>query len=270
MRVILFYIGSYPVRSYGLVVALSVLLAMGVAYFLARGSRYQKHIANLVFYVIIGGIVGARFWEVFFFQGEYYSQHVLEIFAIWNGGLSIQGALVGGFAAGLLYTRIHRLSFWELADMLAPAVILGQSMGRIACLLNGDAFGSPTGSNFGLVYPKGTIAYETYGPQPLWPAEVWEGQWDLVVFAVLILLKSKKWPTGFLFLSYNILYSLGRFLLEFLRGDTPRYALGWTAAQWTSFAVIVISLLLMLYFFLRKQRTEAESESTPSPNELMH
>jgi len=64
-----------------------------------------------------------------------------------------------------VYTRIQRISFWEFADIAAPAIILGQSVGRIACFLNGDAFGSPTGSNFGIVYPPGTIAYEKYGSQ---------------------------------------------------------------------------------------------------------
>lgn len=255
MRVILFYIGEYPVRTYGLVVAIAVLLATGVAYFLAKGTVYQKHVPNVIVYVLLGAIVGARFWEVYFFQWDYYAAHLGEIFAIWNGGLSIQGALVGGFIAAAVYTRIHRISFWEFADIAAPAIILGQSVGRIACFLNGDAFGSPTGSNFGIVYPPGTIAYEKYGSQPLWPAEIWEGQWDLIVFAILIALKNKKWPTGFLFLTYNILYALGRFMLEFLRGDTPRYAFHWTAAQWTSFGIILLSAILMVYFYFRSQKT---------------
>jgi len=270
MRVILFHIGDYSVRSYGLVIALAVLLAMGVAYFLARGTTYQKHVPNVIVYVLIGAIAGARFWEVFFFQGSYYAAHWTEIFAIWNGGLSIQGGLVGGFIAAALYTRMHRISFWEFADIMAPAIILGQSIGRIACLLNGDAFGSPTGSGFGLVYPPGTIAYDTYGSQPLWPAEVWEGQWDLLVFAILIALKNKKWPTGFLFLFYNILYALGRFMLEFLRGDTPRYAFHWTAAQWTSFGIILLSVLFIVYFYARSKKNSSAGETVKRENENIH
>lgn len=246
MRDILFTIGDFPVRSYGLVVALAALLALGMAYFLARGTPYQKHILNLVPYVAIGATFCARVWHVFFFQWDYYSTHLAEIPSIWHGGIAIQGALIGGIAAIAIYTKKHRISFWELADIIAPAIVLGQAIGRIACFLNGCAYGSPTHSNFGIIYPKGTIAFDDYGSQPLWPAEIWEGQWDFIVFVVLILLKYRKWPTGFLFLAYNILYSFGRFMLEFLRGDSPRYEFDWTAGQWTSISVIVISLFILI------------------------
>lgn len=256
MKVNLFTIGDYAVRSYGLVVALAVLLAMGVANFLVRKTPYQKHIPNLILYVILGAVIGARFWHVFFFQWDYYAEHLSEIPAIWNGGIAIQGALVGGFAAAAIYTRIQRISFWELADLVAPAIVLGQAIGRIACFLNGDAYGSPTGSSFGIVYPEGTMAYDAYGFQPLWPAEIWEGQWDLIVFAILIALKNKTWPTGFIFLVYNILYAAGRFMLEFLRGDSPRYAFHWTAGQWTSFAVIIVSIGFMVYLVYRSKQGE--------------
>lgn len=151
-----------------------------------------------------------------------------------------------------MYTRKHQLSFWAYADILAPAIILGQAIGRIACFLNGDAFGAPTASGFGLVYPAGTIAYDTYGSQPLWPAELFEMQWNMLVFAMLLGLKNKKWPKGFIFLTYNVLYSTGRFFLEYLRGDTPHYAFGFTAAQWTSLTIIAVSVVLIGYSFLRQ------------------
>lgn len=247
MRVVLFTIGDFPVRSYGLVVAAAILLAMGVALFLAKGTPYRDHIPNLMLYVIGGAIVFARVWHVFFFQWAYYSDHWSEILHIWNGGLSIQGALAGGFLAAIVYARRKRLSFWEIADVLAPAVILGQGIGRTACFLNGDAFGSPTGSGFGIIYPPGTVAFDTYGSVPLWPAEIWEGQWDIVVFALLIVFKAYQWPKGVLFAVYAILYSAGRFMLEYLRGDSPRYALGWTAGQWTSAGVGAAGLLFILY-----------------------
>ncbi|GAB7388448.1 prolipoprotein diacylglyceryl transferase [Bacillaceae bacterium] len=259
MKVILFHIGDYPVRSYGVVVALAIILAIGVAYYLAKGTKYRQHIWDMSLYVIIGAIIGARFWHVFFFQWWYYSQNLEEIFSIWNGGLAIQGGLVGGFLAGALYTWYHKLDFWEFADVVAPAIIFGQGVGRIACFLNGDAFGSPTGSNFGLVYPPGTIAYDTYRSQPLWPAEIWEGQWDLIVFGLLLTLKNRPLPKGFIFLAYNILYSFGRFMLEFLRGDSPRYWLEWTAAQWTSVTVIILSFIFMVVLTFKTKREQVQA-----------
>lgn len=253
MRVVLFEIAGFSIRSYGLIVGLAILLAIGVAYYLAKGTIYQRHILDLVFYSIIGGIIGARIWHVFFFQWGYYSKNLSEIFSIWNGGIAIQGGLVGGFAGAFIYTRIKKLSFWELADIVAPAIILGQAVGRIACFLNGDAFGAPTNSGFGIVYPEGTIAYERYGSQPLWPAEVWEGQLDLIGFGILMAMKNLKLPKGVLFLSYNMIYAVIRFSMEFMRGDSPRYTLQWTAGQWTSASIFAVALVLMLYFISRKK-----------------
>ncbi|OXS54956.1 prolipoprotein diacylglyceryl transferase [Cohnella sp. CIP 111063] len=262
MRVELFSIGDFAIRSYGVIVALAILMAASLAYYLARDTPYQKHIPNILVFVVLGAIIGARIWHVFFFQWGYYAKNLVQIFAIWEGGLAIQGALVGGFVVGIIYAKIHKFSFWEFADTLAPAIIFGQGIGRIACFLNGDAYGSPTGSSFGLVYPEGTQAFDRYGSQPLWPAEVWEGQWDFIVFAILIGLKNKTLPRGFLFLIYHILYALGRFSLEYLRGDSPRYAFEWTAGQWTSAVIIVTSILIMLVMTYRKNKAQTSKEVT--------
>ncbi|MCF6095170.1 prolipoprotein diacylglyceryl transferase [Microaerobacter geothermalis] len=253
MYQVLLTIGDFELRSYGVIVAIAILLGVGVAHFMARQyGKFENHVLDMTVYVVIGAIIGARLWEVFFFQWGYYSKNLNEILMIWNGGLSIQGGLVGGFVTGIWYTRKHKIPFWEFADIVTPGIILGQAVGRIACFLNGDAFGSPTGSSFGLVYPEGTMAYATYGSQPLWPAEVMEGQWDLIVFAIVLILSKREMPKGYIFLTYNILYSFGRFMLEFLRGDTPRYLFNWTAAQWTSMIVILLALFFMYYLYTKK------------------
>lgn len=255
MLPILFHIGSYAVRTYGLVILLAVFLGFETAITLARytAKDLEVHLSSLAFGVLVGGIVGARAWQVLFFTPAFYFVHPDQILAIWNGGLSIQGGIVGGLLFGIWYSRKHQLNFWRVADLLAPAVILGQAVGRIACLLNGDAFGSPTGRGFGLIYPPGTGAYATFGSQPLWPAEIWEGQMDLVIFAIIFSLSRKKMPQGVLFLIYNILYAVGRLALEYLRGDSPRY-FGWTAAQWTSMVVIVVAVILILWLCAKKRR----------------
>lgn len=261
VRVTLFEIGGFAVHSYGVIIAVAVLLALGVAYFLMKNTIYQAHLLDSCVYAIIGALIFARIWHVFFFQWGYYSKHLTEIFAIWNGGISIMGAIVGGAIGIVIYAWRKKLSFWEYADYLAPAVVLGQALGRIACFLNGDAFGSPTGSGFGIVYPEGTMAYDRYGSQPLWPAEIWEGQCDLIIFAILLILRNKRLPAGSHFLIYNILYAFARFMLEYLRGDSPRYALQWTAGQWTSVSLIFGSLLLIGYSYMRSRRTPQSDEN---------
>lgn len=244
------HIGSFPIRSYSLLFVLAIILGVGVTITLAKLQKKDElaeHLMNLIVPMMIGAIVGSRFWTVFFFDWGYYSQHPEEIIAIWHGGLSIQGGIVGAILVGIWYTRKHKISFWELADLCAPGLILAQSIGRDANLMNGDAFGDPTGSNFGILYPEGTNARYTFGDQPLWPAEVWEGQMDVIIFAILLILMRKPLKRGYLFLAYNIFYNFARFLLEMLRGDSPRFLFDWTAAQWTSAGMIFASLAAGVY-----------------------
>lgn len=256
MKQILFSIGGFSLHSYGLLVAIAILLGLGVAYSLAEGEKeYRQHLMDVLVYAIIGSLVGARIWQVFFYDWAYYSKHLVEIPMIWMGGMSILGSLVGAAVVGYIYTRSKKINFWRLADVAAPGLIFGQAVGRIACLLNGDAYGDPTHLGYGLVYPPGTPAYEAFGSQPLWPAEVWEGQWDIIVFAlILILSRWRKWPRGIVFLSYIFLYAVGRFGLEYLRGDSPHFLFNWTAGQWTSFWLIIFALVVGTVLFLADQR----------------
>ncbi|AFM00005.1 MULTISPECIES: prolipoprotein diacylglyceryl transferase [Desulfitobacterium] len=248
MAPILFTMGNFSLRSYGVIVVFAILFGLAVAYLLTSDKDYRDYLFDVLIYGIIGAIIGARSWQVFFYEWDYYSQNLAEIPMIWHGGLAIQGALAGAFFAAVIYAKVKKINFWRLADSAAPGLILGQAIGRIACFLNGDAYGTPTGSNFGIVYPEGTPAYAAYGSQPLWPAEVWEGQWDVIVFVILLILtRWRKWPQGIIFLAYIILYSIGRFALEFLRGDSPYHWLNWTSGQWTSVGMMIISLGAVLF-----------------------
>lgn len=259
MAPILFTVGGFSLRSYGVIVALAIVLGLGVAYFLAsKEKEYRMHLVDLVLYALIGAILGARLWQVLFYDWAYYRENLQEIVMLWHGGLAIQGALTGAFLTGWIYTRMRKLDFWRLADVAAPDLIFGQAVGRIACFLNGDAFGSPTGSAFGLVYPPGTPAYAAYGSQPLWPAEIWEGQWNMVVFALILMMSRwRPWPRGVVFLTYIVLYSSGRFALEFLRGDGPRYLFQWTAAQWSSVGMIAFALIAYIVLKMRLPKGKA-------------
>ena len=249
MHQYLFFVGDFPIRAYGLILSLSIILATGVAYFLAKqDGRWHNHIVDIGIYSGIAGVVGARLWDVFFFDWAYYSHHLSEIFYVWQGGMAIQGGIVFGVGAGIIYARRHKIDILALADIVAPAIILGQAIGRCANLLNGDAFGAPTGSNFGIIYPETTLAYHTYGAQPLWPAEVWEGQIDFVIFALLLIFRAFPHAKGQAFSLYIMLYSLARFGLEFLRGDyaNPVF-LSFTSAQTTSLVAFILALIFFIY-----------------------
>ena len=165
MHQYLFYIGDFPIRAYGVVISLSILLATGVGYFLAKadGKGHEKHVADLGIYCGIAGLLGARLWDVFFFDWDYYRDHLTELLNVWQGGMAIQGGVFLGVVAGILYTRRHGLDTVHLMDVLAPAIVLGQALGRCANLLNGDAFGAPTGGSFGILYPESTLARRGVG-----------------------------------------------------------------------------------------------------------
>lgn len=245
MREYLFTIFGFGIPSHSVISALAILLGLGVtAYFAKLAGRDPEKLSDMAFAVILGGLLGARLWEVLFFQGAYYLSHPLQILAVWDGGMSVQGGLIGGILTGVWYVRKLKWSFWETADLFAPGMIIGQAIGRAACFMNGDAYGAPTNSGFGIVYPEGTNAYAEYGDLPLWPAEVFESMWCMVVFALLIILRFRPLPKGLIFVIYVALYSIGRFFLEYLRGDTPEYLFNWTAGQWTSVIAILVTLAL--------------------------
>ena len=217
MHQYLFYIGDFPIRSYGIVISLSILLATGVGYFLAKadGRGYEKYIPDLGIYCGIAGLLGARLWDVFFFDWDYYQHHLTEILNVWQGGMAIQGGVFLGVLVGILYSRKHKLDTVHFLDIA-------------------------------------TLAHHTYGAQPLWPAEVWEGQLDIVIFALLLIFRARGHARGQCFALYVMLYSLVRFALEYLRGDyTEKYLGLFTSAQMTSLGFGLAALAVFLWLGLR-------------------
>ncbi len=267
MHQYLFYIGDFPIRSYGLVLSLSILLATGVGYFFAKqdGRGWEKHVIDIGIYCGIAGLLGARLWDVFFFDWDYYRNHLTEILNVWQGGMAVQGGILLGVLTGILYTRRHGIDTWAFADLLAPAIVLGQALGRCANLLNGDAFGAPTGSSYGILYPSTTLAAHTYGNQPLWPAEIWEGQLDIVIFALLLIFRSTNHRKGQCFTLYIMLYSMARFFLEYLRGDYTQLVFGlFKSAQMTSLAAFTAAALVFLWLQW-KHRSAPGNSATENP-----
>lgn len=265
MHQYLFFIGDFPIRAYGVMLALAIISGASVAYFLLKkdGRGWHEHIVDFSITVAIAGLIGARLWDVFFFDWHYYGNHLLEIPFVWQGGMAIQGGVVLGTLAGYWYLRKHNIDFWAFADIFAPALILAQSVGRMANLFNGDAFGHPTGGNFGILYPESTLAYRTYGNQPLWPAEIWEGQIDILIFVILLLFSSFKHAKGQVFVLYAILYSAARFCLEFLRGDYVNLTMGLKSAQMTSLIVMIVGICLFIYFGYLDKKQQDMAETVP-------
>ncbi len=247
MHPILLQIGNFTLRSFGVFMSLGVLCGSFLAVRRA-GKYYGEKVLDFCLWAVIAGLIGSRLWEVIF-TWESFQENPLSIFAIWQGGLSIQGGIAGGIIAGICWTRKEKIAFWTFADLVAPGILLGQALGRVGCFLAGDDYGVPTTAWLGVIYAPGSPAYAVYGSTPLVPAELLEGIWDLIIIVAILVLErtSIKRFSGFNFALYIGLYSAGRIILETYRDYGLLLAGGWRTAQVAGvFGIIASAVILRL------------------------
>ncbi|WP_018084733.1 prolipoprotein diacylglyceryl transferase [Desulfurispora thermophila] len=253
MYPVLFHIGNFPVRSWGVMVVLGILAGLWLAARLAKKENIApEKVVEFTLYAFYAGIAGARLWEVIW-GWEKFSSHPGEALKFWSGGLSIQGGVVAGLLVCIWFVRKHNLSTWKFADVLAPGLILGQGIGRVGCLLNGDAYGIPTNLPIGVSYKEGTPAYAVYGAQPLFPAEIIEGIADIVILFILLRVYRRKPFDGAVALYYFIFYSIVRFTLEFWRSDSLLILGGLKVAQLTTLGTMLLALAVVFHNWRRKK-----------------
>lgn len=223
---IAFNLGPISVHWYGILIAAGIIFA----YFYAlkeikRRGIDPKHVENMVFWLILSGIVGARLYYVLF-SLSYFVDHPSEILQVWKGGLAIHGALIGGAAAFFIYIRRHKLQWLLYGDAIMPGILLAQGIGRWGNFFNSEAFGRPTGLPWKLFIPEENRP-EQYGDFAFFhPTFLYESLWNFAGFVFLVILtrklysKDKKNQHGFIFCAYLIWYSFGRFFIEGLRTDS--------------------------------------------------
>lgn len=269
----LFHVGSFPVRVYGLMIATGILVATFLVYRTARLRRlpWAEQTFELAFWAVIGGVLGARVWEVLF-TWEYYRDEPWKVIAVWEGGISIQGAVLGGMAAALLWARRNRVQPWPLLDIAAPAVVLAQGIGRIGCLFNGDAYGIPIARSIlpawlGVRYAEGTPAWYAHGTAPLVPAEAFEGLGDFAIAAFLVLYRPRRAPEGWRVLAFGLLYSALRFGLEFWRSDSLTGPGGIKAAQMLAVAA-ALACAGLLWWRIRTALPPVSPAAAPPGHEV--
>lgn len=223
---ILWQLGGFTIRWYGLLIASAVLIGVILCQELAtRRNINPDLLADFAIWAVIGAIPGARLYYVLF-QWQKYAQNPAEIAAIWKGGIAIHGAIIGGVLAALLFARFHKISFWQLADIVAPALILGQAIGRWGNFFNSEAFGSPTDLPWKLYIPPQNRPLSFVNFEYFHPTFLYESLWNLGVFALLIALffwglrHRGQLRVGTLFLVYLAAYSSGRTWIEALRTDS--------------------------------------------------
>ena len=254
MYPVLVQLGTFELRTYGVIVALSFFLGLWLSAKEAKRKGLDPGLIwDFAFYALLGGIIGARIYFVVFSDPAYFLQKPWEIVAVWHGGIGIIGALLGGFLTALWYCRRKKLSFWRFADTLAPGVALGQVAGVFACLLNGDSYGKPTDLAWAITYtdPRGMAPLNT----PLHPVEIYEMVTYFVVFLLVWQTREKNKTDGFAILTYLAGYGAARFFVEFFRGNPAIFAWGIPAAQ--VFAVALVLAAIAGYYLLGEARGKA-------------
>lgn len=223
-------------------------------YFLVRWLARKKKVdlpkdvlQELISYLVVGVIVGGRLGYVLFYNLPFYLANPLEIFAVWRGGMSFHGGLMGASLMGWWFIKKHGLSFYRLADLCVVAVPIGLGLGRIGNFINGELYGRPTNVPWAMVFPQG-------GPLPRHPSQLYEAFLEgVVLFAVLLWLSGRVQTEGVLFWTFVGGYGLARFLVEFLREPDPQ--LGFVLGPFSMGQILSLAMILTAAVFVLLRRT---------------
>ena len=222
MHPVLIQIGPLTIRYYGLM----YVIAISVGFFLlAREVRRKQlgltteNVLDLMLWTVPFAILGARIYYVVF-HWDYYGARPLDMLKVWEGGLAIHGGVLAGALVVYVFARAKKVSFWALTDALVPSLILGQAIGRIGNLMNGDAFGVPTTLPWGIRFPADSPAGMAYPGLATHPSMIYEMILNLGIFLYLWGIRKKGYRDGFSSAMYFILYAIARSIVSFTRGDS--------------------------------------------------
>lgn len=240
-------IGPFELRWYGLM----YLFGFTASYLLVQYrikkeklSVEKRTIEDLYFYLILALIAGARLGYVLFYNLSYYLKNPLEVFAVWHGGMSFHGGLIGTIVVGYWYIKKHNLDFWFYADLIIPTAPIGLFFGRIGNFINGELYGRVTDVPWAMVFPAG-------GPKPRHPSQLYEAFFEgIVLFIILWFFRTRIKTKGALVSMFLVLYGVFRFFIEFFREPDPQlgFVLGpFTMGQVLCSLMIVSGLAIYLY-----------------------
>ena len=254
-----FYIGPLYVHFYGIILMVAALAGAVLASYEAKRKGYDPEIVwDGLVWLLVGGIVGARIWHILtpppsmVEQGittYYYLTHPLAAIAVWKGGLGIPGAVIGGLIALYFFVKKKQISFLVGVDIAAPALALGQAIGRWGNYVNQELYGRPTDLPWGIfIEPKNRIpGFEQF--EKYHPLFLYESIWNLGNMIFLLWLSrhyEKKLKDGDVFFVYLIVYPFGRFLLEFLRLDASQIS-GINANQTLMLIVMIFAIAVLIW-----------------------
>ena len=247
-------IGPLTIHTYGFFVALGFTTALLLTIRLGKTEGFDaQQILDMGFIMILGGIVGSRVTYALM-NLSYYVQYPLHFFKIWEGGLVFSGGLITVALLMIWYARKNKLSYWRLGDLWAPAIAIGQAIGRIGCFMAGCCYGKPTDLFCGVVFsnPKSLAPLHI----PLHPTQLYLALSGLLIFLILLFIRNRKSFQGQVFLWFLILHSLARIYIERFRGDLdpifPRSEMTLTQL----FALCLLIMAVVFLFILKSRSTK--------------
>jgi len=253
MHPILIEFGFFKIFTYGLLVATGFFtgILLAVRQGKKEGLDPQK-ILDLCFYILISAILGARALYIIV-EHRYFLANPLEIFMFWKGGLVFYGGLLASVVFAWYYIRKHQLPLWPLADVLAPALALGQAIGRWGCFFAGCCYGVRTDVPWAIIFsdPKSLAPLDV----ALHPTQIYLSLSNFIIFGILMFLRKRKSFDGQIFWTYGILYSIGRFIIEYFRGDERGFAVQNILSTSQFIGIFVLLFSITMWLRLRPQNS---------------
>lgn len=254
MKIDLFSIGSFTVHGYGLMIAIGVLACVIMGTYRAKKKDMNpESVIDITIISVLLGFVGAKLLYVI----VEFKTFLVDPFSVLGGeGFVVYGGIIAGVLAAMVYCRIKKLVFLEYFDLLAPSIAIAQGFGRIGCFLAGCCYGHVTDGPLGVMFPDNSLAPS--GVKVL-PTQMFSAAGDFLIMAILLVFARKSKHKGQVGAMYLLLYGVGRFMIEFLRGDERGGILGLSTSQFISIFIVIFAVGMIAV--VRRPKTETDTPS---------
>lgn len=251
----LFSIGPLTVHSYGLMIALGILVCVFMGMYRARKYGYKDEaVLDIAILGILSGFVGAKLLYVLV-EFDSFLKNPMDV--LGSEGFVVYGGIIVGALVGILYCRIKKLPCWEYFDLLAPSIAVAQGFGRIGCFLAGCCYGRPTDTFWGVTFPEGSFAPAGV---PLIPTQLISSVGDFIITGILLVYSKHNKKAGNVGILYMLLYGIGRFLVECLRSDDRGTVGLLSTSQFISIGIILLAIILFFRHQIFKNTKKENSE----------
>lgn len=246
-----FWLGPTPIYWYGVIIASGLFLGLYIASKESNRLGLQKDlIVDLIVFAAPIAIISARIYYVIFTWDVYQDAPWYSVFAIWEGGIAIHGALIGSVLTAIVFAKVKKVSFWQVADIVAPSLILGQAIGRWGNFMNQEAHGGPVSeaayNNFIQYLPNFINNQMCIDGVMYHPTFLYESLWNFAIFGGLLYLRKRNLLRGEMFLTYIVTYSIGRAFIEMMRTDSLMFG-PLKQAVLLSIVLIIGAIALAIY-----------------------